>query len=66
MNGQLRELLTNYGAIAGIWFDGMWDKPNADWHLDKNVRVDPPTPARGAHHSESSPIAEAWRRRANV
>ena len=33
MNQQLTELLTNYGPIGGIWFDGMWDKPNADWHL---------------------------------
>src|SRR6266576_7112893 len=33
MDGQLRELLTNYGPIGGIWFDGMWDKPDADWHL---------------------------------
>src|ERR1700682_561006 len=29
MDGQLRELLTNYGPIGGIWFDGMWDKPDA-------------------------------------
>ncbi len=35
MDGQLRELLTNYGEIAGIWFDGWWDKPNADWRLEK-------------------------------
>jgi alpha-L-fucosidase len=33
MNQQLTELLTNYGPIGGIWFDGMWDKPEADWHL---------------------------------
>ena len=33
MNQQLTELLTNYGQIGGIWFDGMWDKPDADWHL---------------------------------
>ncbi len=26
MNGQLRELLTNYGPIGGIWFDGWWDQ----------------------------------------
>src|SRR5258708_34989899 len=26
VDGQLRELLTNYGPIGGIWFDGMWDK----------------------------------------
>jgi alpha-L-fucosidase len=34
MNGQLTELLTNYGQIGGIWFDGFWDKKNADWRLD--------------------------------
>jgi len=39
MDGQLRELLTNYGPIGGIWFDGMWDKPNADWHLDKTYAL---------------------------
>jgi alpha-L-fucosidase len=39
MDGQLTELLTNYGAIAGIWFDGMWDKPDADWHLDKTYAL---------------------------
>jgi alpha-L-fucosidase len=33
MNQQLTELLTRYGPIGGIWFDGMWDKPDADWHL---------------------------------
>jgi alpha-L-fucosidase len=27
MNAQLRELLTNYGEIGGIWFDGWWDRP---------------------------------------
>ncbi|CEN53878.1 alpha-L-fucosidase [Capnocytophaga canis] len=26
MNNQLTELLTNYGEIGAIWFDGMWDK----------------------------------------
>jgi len=25
-NGQLRELLTQYGPIGGIWFDGWWDQ----------------------------------------
>ncbi len=27
-------LCTNYGKIGGIWFDGMWDKPNDDWEED--------------------------------
>ncbi len=34
MNAQLKELLTNYGPIGGIWFDGMWDQWDADWQLD--------------------------------
>ena len=39
MDGQLRELLTSYGPIGGIWFDGMWDKPDADWHLSKTYAL---------------------------
>ncbi len=39
MNAQLRELLTNYGPIGGIWFDGMWDKPDADWQLQRTYSL---------------------------
>jgi alpha-L-fucosidase len=35
MDAQLKELLTGYGEIAGIWFDGMWDKPSAEWRLSR-------------------------------
>ena len=35
MDAQLRELCTGYGPIGGIWFDGMWDKLDADWRLGK-------------------------------
>lgn len=35
MDSQLRELLTGYGEIGGIWFDGIWDKKGADWRLGK-------------------------------
>jgi alpha-L-fucosidase len=31
--GQVRELCTNYGEIGGIWFDGWWDRPQADWDM---------------------------------
>ena len=36
MNNQLTELLTNYGPIGAIWFDGWWDQdqnPDFDWQL---------------------------------
>jgi alpha-L-fucosidase len=39
MDGQLTELLTNYGEIGGIWFDGFWDKPEADWRIDKTYSL---------------------------
>lgn len=39
MDAQLTELLTNYGEIGGIWFDGMWDKPDADWRLQKTYSL---------------------------
>lgn len=45
MKAQLKELLTNYGEIGGIWFDGHWDqkewdgkkfgKLKVDWHYDE-------------------------------
>lgn len=28
-------LCQNYGSIGGFWFDGMWDKPEADWEEDR-------------------------------
>jgi alpha-L-fucosidase len=42
MKAQLTELLTNYGEISGIWFDGHWDqvdkatgKSRVDWHYNE-------------------------------
>lgn len=28
-------LCTKYGKIGGMWFDGNWSKPDADWQEDK-------------------------------
>ncbi len=39
MDAQLKELLTGYGDIGGIWFDGWWDKPEADWRLGKTYKL---------------------------
>lgn len=42
MNNQLTELLTNYGEIGAIWFDGYWDQkynPNFDWRLPEQYRL---------------------------
>jgi len=39
MDAQLRELLTGYGPIGGIWFDGMWDKKDAEWRLQKTYNL---------------------------
>jgi alpha-L-fucosidase len=39
MDAQLEELLTGYGDIGGIWFDGWWDKPTADWRLEKTYSL---------------------------
>jgi alpha-L-fucosidase len=37
--GQVRELCTNYGEIGGFWFDGWWDRPEADWDLAGTYRL---------------------------
>jgi alpha-L-fucosidase len=59
MNAQLTELLTNYGDIGGIWFDGMWDKPDADWQLDKTYamihKLQPGTLIGSNHHKSPFP-----------
>ena len=49
MKAQLTELLTNYGKIGGIWFDGHWDqkewdgkkfgKLKVDWHYDEIYKL---------------------------
>ncbi len=39
MDAQLKELLTGYGPIGGIWFDGMWDKKGADWRIERTYKL---------------------------
>ena len=40
MKAQLTELLTNYGPIAGIWFDGHWDQTEHENRTDQSTYVD--------------------------
>ena len=32
LRGQLTELLTNYGRIDLLWFDGQWERTAEEWH----------------------------------
>lgn len=40
MKNQLTELLTNYGKIGGIWFDGHWDQTQPEGAADRTSRID--------------------------
>jgi alpha-L-fucosidase len=59
MDAQLRELLTNYGDIAGIWFDGWWDRPDADWQLQRTYslihQLQPAALVGANHHRRPNP-----------
>jgi alpha-L-fucosidase len=34
LRGSIEILCKNYGKIGGLWFDGNWDKKDADWEED--------------------------------
>lgn len=57
MCGQLTELLTRYGPVGAIWFDGVWDQdrnPGFDWRLpelyDLIHRLQPACLVANNHH----------------
>ena len=35
MKNQLEELMTQYGTVHELWFDGGWDRKVEDWHLQE-------------------------------
>ena len=69
MKTQLTELLTNYGPIGGIWFDGHWDHVdwdgqnwgdlNIDWHYDEIYplihKLQPAALIGNNHHQDPIP-----------
>lgn len=58
MNRQIEELLTNYGPIGAIWFDGWWDHDEDvtpfDWQLNEQYalvhRLQPSCLVANNHH----------------
>lgn len=63
MNAQLTELLTNYGPVGAIWFDGWWDHDSDatpfDWQLDEQYalihRLQPACLVGNNHHMAPNP-----------
>ncbi len=62
MNRQLTELLTRYGKIGAIWFDGLWDQdrnPGFDWQLPEQYalihRLQPACLIGNNHHQKPFP-----------
>jgi alpha-L-fucosidase len=59
MDAQLTELLTKYGPVAGIWFDGWWDRKDADWRQDRTYalihRLQPAALVGSNHHQAPFP-----------
>lgn len=59
MNTQIEEIFTNYGPIAGAWFDGVWDKKEADWQLKKTYdlihNLQPAALILNNHHQDVKP-----------
>lgn len=51
MQNQMTELLTHYGPLAQIWFDGAWDKdhPTREWPYDPAWETQPES---GLGHGE--------------
>ena len=59
MKAQLTELLTNYGEIGCIWFDGHWDRKKANWNYDELYalihELSPNTLIANNHHIQPIP-----------
>ena len=66
MDQQLTELLTNYGPVGAIWFDGLWDRDKQEdglkaetWNLDNQYalihKLQPGCLVGNNHHMDPFP-----------
>lgn len=59
MKTQLTELLTNYGEVGCIWFDGHWERKKADWRYNEIYslihELSPNTLIANNHHIQPIP-----------
>ncbi len=66
MDTQLTELLTNYGPVGAIWFDGLWDRDKQEngllaqtWNLDNQYslihKLQPGCLVGNNHHMDPFP-----------
>jgi alpha-L-fucosidase len=57
MKNQLRELLTGYGPIVEIWFDGFWKKQQSGWTKKQDIEGEQVQKAQ----QRSEDFIQAWR-----
>jgi alpha-L-fucosidase len=59
MKKQIKELLTNYGPIVELWFDGFWKKQKSGWTSKKEIIGE--HVESGGVVTRAEEFIEAWR-----